>query len=76
MTIQETKNRLVDVINNSGLAIDVMDLILENLYSIVHRQTEEAYAHLQNMRPVEENAVEEHAVEAEKKKGVKKDGSN
>lgn len=71
MTIQETKNRLVDVINNSGLAIDVMDLILENLYSIVHRQTEEAYAHLQNMRPVEENAVE-----AEKKKGVKKDGSN
>lgn len=43
MTIKETKLKIVDDLNQSGLAIDVMELILENILNAVHQQVEIAY---------------------------------
>lgn len=71
MTIQETKKRLVEIINDSGLAIDVVDLLIENIYNIVHRQMEEAYAQLQNTQHIEEQKAEDDT-----KEGVTKNGSD
>lgn len=48
MTIKETKMKIVEDLNQSGLAIDVMELLLENLLNLVHQQSEEAYARAQS----------------------------
>lgn len=58
MTIKETKLKLVDDLNQSGLAIDVIELILENILNAVHQQVEVAY---------ERDAAEE--AKAEKREG-------
>lgn len=58
MTIKEAKLKLVDDLNQSGLAIDVIELILENILNVVHQQVEVAY---------ERDAAEE--AKAEKREG-------
>ena len=42
-TVRQTKEKLLAVLNESGLHIDVMDMMLELLYMTVHRQAEELY---------------------------------
>lgn len=43
MNIREFKTALTELINNSGLPLDVMELILESVFNAVHRKVEEYY---------------------------------
>lgn len=67
MTIRELRAKLTDTINSSGMPIDIIDLILENLYKEVHRSMEMAYA---------QNLVSEAADADHIEKGVNEDGSD
>lgn len=42
-TIRETRSKLLQVLDESGLHIDILDMMLELLYLTVHRQADEAY---------------------------------
>ena len=57
MTIRELKSQLANTINNSGLAIDVIELVLENFLSEVRLATDRAYA--EEMKKLEQETQEE-----------------
>ena len=58
MTIKEARRKIIEVINQSGLAIDVIELLLENLFAVVHQQAEEAYASMEDAPVMPEPAKE------------------
>ena len=39
-TIRETKEKIIQVLNESGLHIDVLDMMLELLHLSIHQQAE------------------------------------
>lgn len=41
--LRETKEKLVEVLNQSGLPIDVMDMLLSELKAVVHNQAQAEY---------------------------------
>ena len=41
---RETKDKIVDVLNGSGLPIDVLDMVLGEIKMVVHAQAEQEYA--------------------------------
>ena len=41
--LRETKDKLIKVLNESGLPIDVMDMLLSELKQVVHQQAEVEY---------------------------------
>ena len=43
IALRETRRKLVDVLNNSGLPIDVMDMVVGDLARVVHQQAESDY---------------------------------
>ena len=44
MSIREFKQRLADLINESGLPLDILEVILEKFMAEVHLATDHAYA--------------------------------
>lgn len=40
MTIKETKAKMINIINESGLSLAVLDLIMQGIYSEVHSLAE------------------------------------
>lgn len=44
IAIRETKTAIVEVLNNSGLPIDVMSMIVAQLLSSINEQAEREYA--------------------------------
>ena len=44
MTIREFKSQMVNMINDSKLAIDVVEVVLEGLLAEVHIMADQAYA--------------------------------
>lgn len=44
MVIKETKNKIINACNESGLSLAVLDLILERVYSEVHSLAEKQAA--------------------------------
>ena len=44
VSFRETKDKIVDVLNGSGLPIDVLDMILGEIKMVVHTQAEQEYA--------------------------------
>ena len=43
-SIHQTKDKILEALNQSGLSICTMELILENILNIVHRQATETLA--------------------------------
>ncbi len=43
IAIRETKQELVEVLNNSGLPIDVMVMIVAGLFNSINEQAERSY---------------------------------
>lgn len=43
VSFRETKDKLVDVLNGSGLPIDVLDMVLGEIKMVVHAQAEQEY---------------------------------
>ena len=41
--VRETKEKIINVLNESGLHIDVMDMMLELLHLSIHQQAEALY---------------------------------
>lgn len=39
--IKETKSTIIQTLNNSGLSIGIMDLLIESIYHAVHKQASE-----------------------------------
>lgn len=44
VSFRETKEKIVDVLNGSGLPIDVLDMVLGEIKMVVHAQAEQEYA--------------------------------
>lgn len=44
VSFRETKDKIVDVLNGSGLPIDVLDMVLGEIKMVVHAQAEQEYA--------------------------------
>lgn len=42
-TVRDTREKLLRILNESGLHIDVIDMMLELLYLNIHRQAEDIY---------------------------------
>ena len=42
-TVRKTKEKIINVLNESGLHIDVMDMMLELLHLSIHQQAEALY---------------------------------
>lgn len=42
-TVRDTKQKIINILNDSGLHIDVMDMMLENLHMSIHQQAEAVY---------------------------------
>jgi len=42
-TVRETKDKIIQILNESGLHIDVMDMMLELLHLSIHQQAEALY---------------------------------
>ena len=60
MTIREFKSQMVNMINDSKLAIDVVEVVLEGLLAEVHIMADKAYAQAaqESMTHKEEDADE------------------
>lgn len=43
IALRETRDKIVETLNNSGLPIDVLDMILMQIQSVVHNQAEQEY---------------------------------
>ena len=43
MTIQEAKNKFSEIINTSGIPLDIMALIIENLSYSINQQVQQIY---------------------------------
>ena len=43
VSFRETKDKIVDVLNGSGLPIDVLDMVLGEIKMVVHAQAEQEY---------------------------------
>jgi len=54
--IRETKTQIVDVLNNSGLPLEVMSYILKDILSVVEMQADAEYQ--QAIRNMEESETE------------------
>lgn len=52
-TVRDTREKLLRILNESGLHIDVMDMMLELLYLNVHRQAEDVYKLSLTQKPPE-----------------------
>jgi hypothetical protein len=61
MVIKETKNKLVNVCNESGLSPAVLDLIMQGLYSEIHSLAERQAAEeeMAYVKMLKENAKTE-----------------
>ena len=42
-TVRKTKEKIINILNESGLHIDVMDMMLELLHLSIHQQAEALY---------------------------------
>lgn len=43
---RDTRDAIVDTLNNSGLPLDVLDMLLVQIQSVVHAQAEQEYQKL------------------------------
>ena len=59
MSIREFKQRLADLINESGLPLDILEVILEKFMAEVHLATDHAYAEALAKQNETEATVEE-----------------
>lgn len=53
--IRDTRDKIAEVLNNSGLPIDVMDLLMGEIKLSIHQQAEQMY--LTEIEKKEENDV-------------------
>lgn len=44
IALRETRDRIVETLNSSGLPIDALDMVLGEIKMIVHAQAEQEYA--------------------------------
>ena len=51
MTIREFEQRIVDVINESKLPIDIIEVVLEKFIAEIHLEVDRAYANAANQPP-------------------------
>ena len=60
VSFRETKDKIVDVLNGSGLPIDVLDMVLGEIKMVVHAQAEQEYAkHIEAYRKEVEDGQSE-----------------